>query len=228
MLYAIGEIALVVIGILIALQINTWNESRKDRIKERQVLSEILETLRENREVMQFLLSRTKSGIFSGEVILTAIDGKHPYSDTLANHFFEASWNYTVSISGLSTEGYEVLKNHGFDLIRNIDLRRSIVTLFEKSIPIYKTRIDSYDDRVLQGNNRLKELFHTRNSKAGNLKYFPFDYQEVLEDKFYYGFLTGIHFHRHGRLTSESNLIQQIEALEDLIKDELGEEVLKD
>lgn len=27
--YAIGEIALVVIGILIALQINTWNDERK-------------------------------------------------------------------------------------------------------------------------------------------------------------------------------------------------------
>jgi|TARA_R110002020_G_scaffold396281_1_gene606303 sensor domain CHASE-containing protein len=29
LLYAIGEIILVVIGILIALQINTWNEERK-------------------------------------------------------------------------------------------------------------------------------------------------------------------------------------------------------
>ena len=29
--YAIGEIVLVVIGILIALQINTWNEFRKER-----------------------------------------------------------------------------------------------------------------------------------------------------------------------------------------------------
>ena len=28
--YAIGEIALVVIGILIALQINNWNEARKE------------------------------------------------------------------------------------------------------------------------------------------------------------------------------------------------------
>ena len=33
-LYAIGEIALVVIGILIALQINNWNENNKSRIKE--------------------------------------------------------------------------------------------------------------------------------------------------------------------------------------------------
>ena len=31
LLYAIGEIALVVIGILIALQINNWNEYRKDK-----------------------------------------------------------------------------------------------------------------------------------------------------------------------------------------------------
>jgi len=30
--YAIGEIVLVVIGILIALQINNWNERRKDKI----------------------------------------------------------------------------------------------------------------------------------------------------------------------------------------------------
>ena len=33
MRYAVGEIALVVIGILIALQINTWNEGRKNITK---------------------------------------------------------------------------------------------------------------------------------------------------------------------------------------------------
>ena len=31
--YAFGEIVLVVIGILIALQINTWNEQRKNEVK---------------------------------------------------------------------------------------------------------------------------------------------------------------------------------------------------
>src|SRR5210317_465306 len=39
--YAIGEIALVVIGILIALQINNWNEWRKDRDKEHSILKEL-------------------------------------------------------------------------------------------------------------------------------------------------------------------------------------------
>lgn len=39
--YAIGEIALVVIGILIALQINNWNENRKTKLKEIEVLEAI-------------------------------------------------------------------------------------------------------------------------------------------------------------------------------------------
>jgi len=37
--YAIGEIVLVVIGILIALQINNWNEERKTNSKERRMLA---------------------------------------------------------------------------------------------------------------------------------------------------------------------------------------------
>jgi hypothetical protein len=39
--YAIGEIILVVIGILIALQVSNWNQDRKDRISERKILNNI-------------------------------------------------------------------------------------------------------------------------------------------------------------------------------------------
>jgi len=49
--YAVGEIVLVVIGILIALSINNWNEQRKDRINERELYSRIITDLQadENR-----------------------------------------------------------------------------------------------------------------------------------------------------------------------------------
>mgnify|MGYP006902135926 CR=1 FL=1 len=43
--YAIGEIILVVIGILIALQINTWNESRKLKNNEVSILKDLIENL---------------------------------------------------------------------------------------------------------------------------------------------------------------------------------------
>jgi hypothetical protein len=44
--YAIGEIILVVIGILIALQINNWNENRKNRLKEKIYISNIQRDLK--------------------------------------------------------------------------------------------------------------------------------------------------------------------------------------
>ena len=43
LLYAIGEIILVVIGILIALQLNNWNQARKDSITEKAYYNRFLE-----------------------------------------------------------------------------------------------------------------------------------------------------------------------------------------
>jgi hypothetical protein len=50
--YAIGEILLVVIGILIALQINNWNESVKEKKLEDQYYCRILEDLNQDRETI--------------------------------------------------------------------------------------------------------------------------------------------------------------------------------
>ncbi len=44
--YAIGEIVLVVIGILIALQVNNWNEQRKSKIHEKELYGRILMDLK--------------------------------------------------------------------------------------------------------------------------------------------------------------------------------------
>ncbi|WP_431135100.1 DUF6090 family protein [Psychroserpens mesophilus] len=55
--YAIGEIILVVIGILIALGINNWNENRKDSIQEKIVLRSLLENLHLAKTQSEFLIS---------------------------------------------------------------------------------------------------------------------------------------------------------------------------
>ena len=48
LVYAIGEIILVVIGILIALQINNWNQHRQDRKQESQILLQLLNEYHRN------------------------------------------------------------------------------------------------------------------------------------------------------------------------------------
>ena len=47
-LYATGEILLVMVGILLALQVNNWNEWRKDRIKEREILGRMKNDLKKD------------------------------------------------------------------------------------------------------------------------------------------------------------------------------------
>jgi hypothetical protein len=50
--YAIGEIVLVVIGILIALQINNWNEERKATMAENKLLTALNREFKLNRQVL--------------------------------------------------------------------------------------------------------------------------------------------------------------------------------
>lgn len=56
--YAIGEIVLVVIGILIALSINNWNEKSKQQIKLQQIYHEILADLKRERDYANFIINK--------------------------------------------------------------------------------------------------------------------------------------------------------------------------
>jgi hypothetical protein len=61
-LYAIGEIALVVIGILIALQINNWNENRKEEEVEQKLLLSLQREISTNITELEIIIDRhTKS-----------------------------------------------------------------------------------------------------------------------------------------------------------------------
>ena len=59
--YAIGEIILVVIGILIALSINNWNEDRKDKVREKATLYKFLQDLKSDSIYYQVNLGKILS-----------------------------------------------------------------------------------------------------------------------------------------------------------------------
>ena len=66
--YAIGEIVLVVIGILIALQINNFNEQRKDREKEQIVLKQLKEGVIQRK--LKESASKEETQFLNNELIL--------------------------------------------------------------------------------------------------------------------------------------------------------------
>jgi hypothetical protein len=87
MRYAIGEILLVVVGILIALQINTWNEGRKSSARETKLLTELSPPLQIN---VQNLKNDVKSQVKSAAIIDNLIehfDNRKPYKDSLSYYF---------------------------------------------------------------------------------------------------------------------------------------------
>lgn len=57
--YAVGEIFLVVIGILVALQVNNWNEQRKEKARERELLIFALENIKTDSLSLDSIISRT-------------------------------------------------------------------------------------------------------------------------------------------------------------------------
>jgi hypothetical protein len=81
--YAFGEIILVVIGILIALQINNNNDIRKQRMKELHYLENIVTDLRSNITEMDKYLQIRSNCIEAASRILEYFEGK-PLSDLSA------------------------------------------------------------------------------------------------------------------------------------------------
>jgi hypothetical protein len=74
--YAIGEIFLVVIGILIALQINNWNENRKANAKEIQFLKSFKVDLLANKDELNRVIEKTETTSRSSDSILQFKSGK--------------------------------------------------------------------------------------------------------------------------------------------------------
>jgi len=77
----------VVIGILIALQINNWNEGRKNRIIERDILTEIAESLEINAKALNNSIDIGNRNIVNRQFYLDLVLEKPPYDESMQEHF---------------------------------------------------------------------------------------------------------------------------------------------
>ncbi len=70
LLYALGEIVLVVIGILIALQINNWNEERKARQALHTILREVYENLLSDQQDLEYSIEEYQDFVKNLEILM--------------------------------------------------------------------------------------------------------------------------------------------------------------
>jgi len=126
--YAIGEIVLVVIGILIALQINNWNENRKERQIEEKILKEIYANLESDITNLKLKIEETNAFKTANLKVLEHLENKTPLTDTLK--FYYSRLNGFGTFRPI-TVGYENLKSKGADIIQNDSLRAAISELYD-------------------------------------------------------------------------------------------------
>lgn len=143
--YAVGEILLVMIGILLALQANNWNENRKERELELQLLHEMKLGLEKDVSDIEYNISAHKKILNSQNIIINWMDSDQSYVDSLGDHF-SISNNSTVFVSN---EGpYETLKQMGIRMIQNDTLRKKIQEVYDLDFDYYKDHIGMYNDLV--------------------------------------------------------------------------------
>lgn len=137
--YAIGEIVLVVIGILIALQVNNWNQGRKDNKFEHEILLLIDQNLEQDSISLTFELSNTKLAIQLINRLLEQVTLKN-YSDSL-NYWLGKIICFERFRS--QSSAYEMLKAKGLENISDKVLQMALISYYDESLyRIYQSLSD--------------------------------------------------------------------------------------
>lgn len=126
LIYAIGEIILVVIGILIALQINTWNNNRIQKNKEANFITQIHNEFLQNRAQFDTVTSyhlRVKNGA-SKLIELFPIDINTVNKDALSNYIKDTFWDWTFDPQQTSINS--LTNSSSFEIISNAELKAQL------------------------------------------------------------------------------------------------------
>jgi hypothetical protein len=138
--YAIGEIVLVVIGILIALQINNWNENRKERILENNMIKKISINIEDDINEYRKILLAEKERQVKIDSFLLIIRNPLEYETSDLDEYYKSLWffeRFTPNKSALTN----LLSSGKINIIQNENLLESILAYY-KTIDEQKASID--------------------------------------------------------------------------------------
>ncbi len=122
--YAIGEILLVVIGILIALQINNWNENRKNIETEQQILLSLREELKQNIKELEFDHALNE-GCLDAIVALMNLDHTNPFNTKTVDSLIGQMFNYATFDARLGVMN-DIISSGNLELIRDSKLKYAL------------------------------------------------------------------------------------------------------
>jgi hypothetical protein len=182
--YAIGEIILVVIGILIALQINNWNQERQLNKRELILLNELKSNLEVNVTNLNKDIKIQKESIFFIEYIMNLKENQTPFNDSIPKYLQRANFAPDVI---LASSAFETLKSTGLELIKDDYLRQEIINLFEIEYPFLMQETKRLEDQMW---STLVMPLYQKHFIFKNHSWIPNNYDEWLKDQEFFNMLS--------------------------------------
>jgi hypothetical protein len=124
--YAIGEIVLVMIGILLALQVSNWNQDRKDRISERKLLDNIQRDFIQNKvsfDSVKAIHYRALDGLEKLVDLFPLNNDTLKYAAYLKYNFFQG-----MTYDPYSSSVESVVNSNAIQLIQDENLQKYLVS----------------------------------------------------------------------------------------------------
>ena len=223
LLYALGEILLVVIGILIALQVDNWSEERKLQQRQFNMLSDIQSDLQSTKEELEAGKSLNEHTLKQYRFLMEAIDTNAPYSQKIDSAM---AWIPMFHVPRFTRTAYESLKSQGTDLLTNRSLKNRIADLYENEY-LYLTEDQARLEWSLHDNTKIKYTNrYLRYRDNGEIMVFPVDFEKIKADPGFINFLAEMIAIRAGGIRFYENTILKTGEVIDAIGKEL--EMLKE
>lgn len=233
LIYAFGEILLVVIGILIALQINNWNEGRKNQQTIRTQYLELKNSLSSDFEKLSSQDSRLKEVELSGLYLWSFLNEEIQKIDStkLKTAFLTAGNGFTFSPNRLIYD--ELIYNGHISLIKSKKLKEMLANYYNEN----KTSIEIEDQRrryskaytdgrfnhmsPMMLKKRLNKLFRSEKRNATSIMpnledNFTINWGKVKEDKVFknnLGKVLAVAEIQFNEINEKKKLISNIERL---------------
>jgi len=166
--YAIGEIILVVIGILIALSINNWSNNKQLRHTEQAYLLSLQSEFKTNLKKIEETIAENETLIKNIEQMLTLFDGniRDTISDKKVSDIIYSVFGNSVTYQPSKGVLTDIISSGNLNLIQNEQLRQHLAS-FEGSLDIVKFQeigINSAKEEMISLLNKngsiLKVLIH--------------------------------------------------------------------
>ena len=203
LLYALGEIVLVVLGILIALSINNWNEEEKIGNEIYAALEEVREDLVMDTLHLQQMIEIRQNDLASQGRVIKVLSDREPFTEQTYNDLGRVMLQRPTT---LLTNGYDLVRELGMSHLNNRELRTSLVEYYETAQSlIQKELIDDTMEFEVAWLPYVRQHFSEWDFGERAI---PHDDQQIANDAYFLMTLKMNHNNLSATLTAHQNALR--------------------